>query len=341
MEQIAVIASGMVTAIGYNSPATCAAIRAGISGIEDIYLMEYKGSPNFLRGAKVALPQWWNGIDKLVDLVCPAIYECLIHIPEQQWSSIPILLGVSLKQTQFLGDYTNGELLEKIEAKLGLQHHVNSHIICEGQTSGVTALERVPHLLNDDTIPYCIIAGVDSYLHRETVDYYLKQRRILTSKNSNGFYPGEAGTAILVGASSAYPKATIHIAGIGRAKEKVTISSEEPFHAKGMNEAIKHALTDSGITLDNVACHLTDINGEYYKFNESNLALMRFNRPDNDINMEIWHPIEYVGEIGAAIVPLLLGLAMNAKQKNDSLGKCLLLHVGNDEEERAALIVKC
>ena len=61
---LSITASGMVTAVGFNSPASLAAMRAGISGIDEVNLWDYEAG-EYLSGGKVALPQWWEGLEKL------------------------------------------------------------------------------------------------------------------------------------------------------------------------------------------------------------------------------------------------------------------------------------
>lgn len=338
--ELVVLSSGVVSAIGFNAPANFAAIRSGISGIDEMYLNEHVGSNDHLRGAKVALPQWWDSVDKLVDLVAPAISEALGFVDENKRKDIPLIIGVALPEMQFFGDVIGQHLLGKVEVKLNLPHHLKSQVLPLGQTSGIQALQIANKLFTNDSISKCIIAGVDSYLQQELVDFYINERRLMTTDNSNGFFPGEAGAAVLVGSSDYCPSGSLHILAIGEAKERVTISSEEVFRAKGMTDAIKKAVNKSGIGLDKVACRLTDVNGEYYKFNEGNIAVSRFNTRSKNVDMDIWHPIEFTGEIGAAIVPLLLGLALDAGQKGYAPGKYLLFHVGNDKEDRGALITR-
>lgn len=336
---LVVLSSGIVSAIGFNAPASYTAIRAGISGITEISINEYVGSIHLLRGAKVALPQWWDSVDKLVDLVAPAIFEALSVINKNERKHVPLLIGCMLPEMQFLGDVYEQHLLEKVETKLDLPHHPQSRVLSSGQTSGIQAL-RIAERLFDDGIPACIVAGTDSYLQRKTIDFYINQRRLMTTDNSNGFFPGEAGAAVLISSSEYYPHALLHILGLGEAKEAVTIFSEEVFRVKGMTEAIRKAVQNSGIGLEQISCRFTDVNGELYKFKEGNIAVARFGTREKNVDMDIWHPIEYTGEIGAAIVPFLLGLALDAGQKGYNPGKYLLFHVSNDREDRGALITR-
>ncbi|VEJ56333.1 hypothetical protein [Pragia fontium] len=336
---IKVMASGMVTCVGFNAPASCTAIRAGISGIDEIPYTEYIGGDDYLRGGKVALPQWYDGINKLADMVSPAIDECLRTVPSSQWHQIPILLGTRLQDTPNLPSYRMYELLHQIELRLQLPHHQFSQLLSYGQTSGVYALQLAKSLMTEHQLPYCIVAGVDSYLDRHVVQHYLDKNRLLCSSQSNGFLPGEAGSAVLVMLSNK-KQAGLHILGIGQASEPAPYLSEKPFMAQGMTQAIRLAKEQSNIKLGNVLYSLSDISGERYKFKEFSYANGRFNSPEECVSPDPWTPTEFIGETGAAIIPILLGVALDANLNSYAPSREVLIHVGNDNDERAALLLK-
>ena len=57
-------------------------------------------------------------------------------------------------------------------------------------------------------------------------------------------------------------------------------------------------------------------------------------------DFDLWHPAEYIGEAGAVIVPVILGTALAAVQKDYAQGPGVLCHVAADTEDRAAWIVR-
>ena len=75
MMQLAVLGSGMVTGVGLSSPATCAAMRAAISGFTETLFMNRGGE--WVIGCPVPLESPWRGRAKLAHLAAPAIRECL------------------------------------------------------------------------------------------------------------------------------------------------------------------------------------------------------------------------------------------------------------------------
>lgn len=342
LSPLAITATGMVTAVGFNAPASCAAMRAGISGVKQANLWDAE-SGEYLTAAKVPLPQWWEGYGKHAELVAPAIHECLAAAAPRRLDEIPLLLVVAPSSRHCRIPELDTELLGDIAYKLEARLHPDSRIIPQGPVGGVVALQEASRLLSTRRARCCIIAGVDSFLQQKVIEAYLEKRRVLTPLNSNGFIPGEAGTAILVVPAGSSPNDELQILGASITKEHATITAEEPLRAEGLTQAIGEAMEAAQVTLRDVAYRITDLNGEHYKFKEATVASMRFERKTEKPRerlFDIWHPIEYIGEIGAAITPCLISIALSASQKGYALGDTALLHVGNDDGERAALVTR-
>lgn len=337
---LSITASGMVTAVGFNSPASLAAMRAGISGIDEVNLWDYEAG-EYLSGGKVALPQWWEGLEKLADLVAPAIHECLIAAGPTPADQIPVLLGVAATDRPMRNDQLDKQILDEISHRLETPLHPASVVIPQGQVSAVVALNVSQRLIAEQDVSHCIVAGVDSFLHQKVVEVYMDRRRLLMASNSNGFLPGEAGTAVLVQPDRSSKSGQLHILGMGMARESSTIDSEDPLHGDGMTKAVGNALAESGLTIFDVSYRITDINGEHYKFKEALLAAMRFEHGQSRRKLfDLWHPIEYLGEVGTAIGPCVLSVALHAGQHEYAPGDVVLCHFGNDDGERAAIIAK-
>ena len=328
----------MVTAVGFNSASSLAAIRAGIHGVKKVNLWDWD-SGEFLSAGKVDLPQWWEGLGKLADLVAPAIQECLNAAKPTDSEEIPILLGVASKDRPYRLEGLDRQLLEEVEYKLNLKHHPVSTVIPMGRVSLVKGIQVAARYLKTRQAPFCIIAGVDSFLQQDVVEAYMNQRRILTTNNSNGFIPGEAGSAVLLARTTEEASSELLIKGIGLAKESATINSEEPVKGDGLTEAIAQALDDAKTSIYNIRYRITDLNGEHYKFKEASLAATRFMHKPVKWTFDLWHPIECVGDVGSAIGPLVLAIALHANQKGYSISTNALCHFSNDDGYRGAVVV--
>jgi 3-oxoacyl-[acyl-carrier-protein] synthase-1 len=146
---------------------------------------------------------------------------------------------------------------------------------------------------------------------------------------------------MLVGAASSEPcvAGQLEIMGLSLTREKATISSEEPFRAEGLIQAVRLALAEAKLNINHVDFRITDLNGEHYKFKEAAYVTVGVRRTSPG-PFDLWHPIEFIGEIGAAIGPCVLGWALHAGQKGYAPGPMALCHFSNDDGERAAIVVR-
>src|SRR5581483_2530137 len=112
-------------------------------------------------------------------------------------------------------------------------------------------------------------------------------------------------------------------------EERATIESAEPLRADGMVQAFKAAFGDSNRSMADVDYRITDSNGEQYAFKEAALAVTRTLRVRKEA-FEIWHPADCVGEVGAAIGPCALSVALAAVRKNYAPGENPLCHLSSE-----------
>ncbi|HMO37013.1 MAG TPA: hypothetical protein PKA06_13310, partial [Gemmatales bacterium] len=115
--------------------------------------------------------------------------------------------------------------------------------------------------------------------------------------------------------------------------------SDRPLRADGLVQAYRALKQDGGVTLDDTDYRYTDCNGEQYFFKEDRLAFNRVVRQLKDRHDHL-HPADSVGEIGAAVGPCILGLALTAAQKHYAPGPGVLCHFSSEDGTRAAMILR-
>jgi 3-oxoacyl-[acyl-carrier-protein] synthase-1 len=339
MAVMAVKASGLVTAVGLDAPATLAALRAHVSGVDTANLWDAE-SASYIQAARAPLKQWWEGAGKLIELLAPAVQECLTAAGTSP-DKVPLLIGTPSPDRPHKWADFDKQVLAQVGKKLGVSWHPASAVLPRGNVSGIIGLQMAGNLLLDKSIPGAIVAGIDSFLEQKIVVAYGNHRRILTPANSNGFIPGEAGAAILLTrGNSPGSSGELQILGTGLAKEKATINSEKPLRGDGLIEAVQQALTESGLPLHEIDYRITDLNGEHYKFKEANWVVARLFKKQRQRIFELWHPVDCIGEIGAASGPCVLAWALHAGQRGYAPGPAVLCHFSNDDEERAAAVVR-
>ena len=336
MDSLSVIATGMVTNVGLDTLSSCAAIRVGINNFEETHFIDSAGE--WIIAGQVALSSSWYGIRKHLEMVCLAIDECFEAVPHLDRSSIPLLICLAEKERPGRLAGLDTSFLSRLEKKLGYNLHRDSQCLADGAIGGLLALQKAKTLIRDKQATHCLIAGVDSYLTSDTLKSYDSNLRLLTSSNSNGFVPGEGGAALLVCAGDQENEG-LKILGIGLGKEEATVDSELPLRANGLTDAIKAAEKASIQTVGDLDFRITDLNGEHYYFKEATIALQRTLKVRKE-EFDIWHPNECTGELGAATLPILIGVALVSGIKSYSPGPGVLVHLGNDSGNKGALILK-
>jgi 3-oxoacyl-[acyl-carrier-protein] synthase I len=329
---IAILSSGMVTAVGFTAPASCAAIHAGITGfVETRFLFDGE----WMIGSPVPFEEGWRGRERLLRMVVPAIEECLAGIEPAATREVSLLLCVAERDRPGRYAGLDDSFVQKVETRLGRRFHEDSYLIARGRIGAVQAVDHCRRLLAEGR-RHCVVAGVDSLMVAETLRSLVGRRRVMTSRNSNGFIPGEAAAAVLLGMPT--DDAALVCLGIGHGMEPSTIGSGQPLRADGMVAAFRGALADSGMTLGQMDYRITDLSGEQYGFKEASLALSRVLR-ERKAEFALWHPADCIGEVGAAAVPAVLAVALAAATKGYAPGPRAISHFAADGGERAAMIL--
>lgn len=336
MRSLTIAASGMMTAVGLSSASTCAAIRCGIGGGAETGFMDSGGE--WLMGCSVPIEGDLRGVDKLAAMAAGAVSECLTGALPVKLKEIPIAYCLAERDRpgRFAG--LDERLPAAVNALLKASPHPEQTIIPKGRSAVAHALQWAENLVYGDA-PYCLIVGVDSLLVGETLRSLERRGRLLTSVNSNGFIPGDAASAVLVARAGKVKGIQLSCRGIGFGAEKSTVESEAPLRGDGLVDAYRSVLRESQCSFDDVQYRLVDASGEQYGLKEAQLAIGRTIRGTLKPEFPIWHPADCIGEVGAAIGPCLLGVALEASRKGYAPGPGALCHLGTDDGERAALIL--
>lgn len=279
----------------------------------------------------------WTDRGRLVRMLAMAIDECLSDF-EAAGRPLPLLLCAAEPGRSSHADGDAG-LIAELERELPFRWDPKlSAVLRHGRSGLVAALARARALIYDGDAPVVVVAAVDSLLDVGTLRSLESRGRLLTERNSDGFVPGEAAGAVLVTRARQEGTSLVCL-GIGLAQENVSADGSSPFRGDGLTTAIKRALADAGCSLEQIDWRITDNSGEQYFFKESALALSRTLRGRKE-TFDIWHPAECVGEVGAAIGPILLGVLLSAARKGYAPGPLVLLHAGSDAGERSAAVLQ-
>lgn len=331
-----ILAAGMVTPVGFSWASSCAAIRAAIDRFEKTRFM-FDGA--WLRGAAVQFPNHLRGRAQLLEMAASAASECLLGAPRGMPRDTALALCLAEIERPGRQEGLDAEFLSELIAKLKDAERIGpSLLLTSGSIGAVEALEWTEQKLAARAASYGIVIGVDSFLHAPTLAAYHASRRLVTVRNADGFLPGEAAAAVLIGPSTSTPDA-LQCLGIGWGREPARQDSDIPLRGDGLAQAIRAALHASTCGYEDLDYRITDLNGEQFTFKEASLALARTMRIRKDF-FDLWHPSDCVGRVGAASLPLILGVALAAARRKYAPGPGVLCHVGADDGRRAALVLR-
>lgn len=334
---LAITSTGMVSGVGLNAESSCAAIRCAIDNFRETRFIDQGGE--WIIGSSVILDQPWRGTSKLVRMLISVMREIMEKNAQLDFAKTPVLLCLAEQDRPGRLENLDESVFEKVQELLDIRFHPQSEIIPRGRVSAIIALQKARYLLYEKSIEKIVIAATDSLLVAETISYYEDHDRLLTSQNSNGFIPGEAASAIVVEKYKA-TRANLNCYGIGFGVEQATVDSiDNPLRADGLVAGIGAALNEARYSMDDLAFRITDISGEQYQFKEAALALLRILRKRKE-KLDIWHPADCIGEVGASIGVSLIVVLAAASHGSYVPGMKVLVHTGNDNGERSAAIMK-
>jgi 3-oxoacyl-[acyl-carrier-protein] synthase I len=336
---LAVQGVGLVTSVGLSAPASCAAFRAKISNPSETRFID--GAGQWIMAHQVELDQPWRGLAKLARMAALAIDEALTDkLPRSRWGQLPLVLCVAEPDRPGRLDGLDSRLMPMIQELLGAGFHKErSALVAHGRVGVAVALHGARRLLAEAGTEHVLIVATDSLLTWPTLGPYEREGRVLTERNSNGFIPGEAAGALLIGRPGAAKAGEITITGLGFAREAAHIESDDPLRGDGLAAAVRSALEEAGLEMHDLDFRITDLSGEHYYFKEAALALSRTLRQRKE-DFDLWHPAECTGEIGAAGGTSVIALAQAACAKGYTLGPRILAHWANDNGHRAAAILQ-
>lgn len=334
-QPLAILATGLVTSVGLSAPAACAAIRAGVTNPRETSFIDSGGE--WIVGHSVPLAQPWQGRTKLVKMAAMAIIECLGEVQREQWNSIPLLLCLAERERPGRLDGLDDRLFLEIQHEVDAGFASESATFPYGRVSACVALAHARSLVYERNAPRVLIAATDSLLTWPTLTVYESTERLLTPRNSNGYVPGEAAGALLIGRPTGEHE--LACTGIGFSLEQAHIDSGEPLRADGLTRAMKTALAAARCEMHDLDFRITDLSGEQFYFKEAALAVSRILRQRKD-KFDLWHPAECIGESGAAVGLVILALANAACRKAYADGPNILAHMASDAGRRAAAILR-
>jgi len=328
---VEVAAVSMMTGVGDTANKTAAAVRAGIdsyheTAFQDQNLEQITASflPDEALSPVVPDVLAMSRVTGKKQRLLRLLTKPLLEIKEKLDMSQPVILLVVVSEGLPNEANTIGkDFIHMISMQCEIEvDYELSATLALGRAGGLIALNHGMNLMEQNKANQILVIGVDSYMDFMLLDYLGKEKRLLATDIGDGFVPGEAAGCVLIQKFDSLSAATItteNISNVVQIDRKILLwppgYSAEPGHrfepsipykGEGLSAAIELALdSNSEKAVQNVFCSL---NGESFGSKEWGVSALR-NKNLLAQGMKMHHPAEYIGDVGAATGPILIGLA--------------------------------
>jgi 3-oxoacyl-[acyl-carrier-protein] synthase-1 len=342
-DAVNVVAVGASTPVGRDALSSAAAVRAGVSGfLEHPYLIDTVGEP-----MRVAMAPWLDigceGVDRFEMLLIPAVAQVMDSMPAVNGVRLALALGLPGARPGLPED------LERRLREAVLRQFPGRFVavaaFASGHAAGFYALQAAVNKIANGSFDGCVIAGVESYLSAETLEWLEASDQFHGAgplNNAWGFVPGEAAGAVLVMSDTAVTRLGVRPLGrvqsVGTGLEPNRIKTQTVCIGEGLTAAFRAALAGlpTGARVTDVVC---DMNGEPYRADEFGFATLRTKESFASASGFL-APAEVWGDVSAASAPLGVGLSVLAAEKGYANGPFALVWGSSEGGERGALLLR-
>lgn len=311
-----IVAVGMTTPVGLDAQRAAAAIRAGICRSAETSFENEDSEPQvmslvgdeYLPVLHPALPEVGRAAAtaRTIQLGTYALAEACAPCP------IPPPLLLALREEdgidQIEGPAFIRDLATQARVELDLR---NSRLYRQGGAAGLFALRDAMALLASDRVPCVLVGGVDTMTDPGQLRELDREGRLL-GRSIDGFIPGEGAAFLLLTSPSTRRRLRLEpfasVVGVGLGSETGHRYSSEPYRGDGLDAAFKDLFASLPTTIGKVETVYAGFNGESLPSKEWGVAYLRSNRRFAE-NPRIEHPADCLGDAGAALGPIMLGLA--------------------------------
>ena len=340
-QPLVIASAGLCCSVGYQLAPACAAIRAGMDHFQQSHFKSDTGDS--VLAAMLPEQRRW-GTKRLALWLAAALHECLAADQAATEPERTAMVWLASDRPEQRAAGPSWDDLVRLTLGSWLPAvHPDSCVLPAGRAGLAAALAHATRLLERPDIDAVVLAGVDSLIDAPTISRLLQEERLLVARNSDGFVPGEAAAAVLLrraadldGASKQI--AQVSIVGFAQDFEPGRVDGSVPNRAQGLTRAIRAALEAAGLSYDDLSFQCSDQNGEAFYAKEASHALARV-APVGGDQLQLVTLADSVGEVGAALGPLMLAYLSNAMPHRLGPGPRGLLHLAADDGRRAAVVL--
>ncbi len=344
-----VAATGMTTPVGGNTAMATAAVWANISRAAkyETHNRDYNPISMAIVPDDILPPvhEKLLHIDtlnarsrRLIQLCEPALNEAVANYPDTQ--SLPLFLAAPQTYPGCPSAIT-GQFFDAALTQMGVKlNHSLSRMVNTGRAGGLHVLDLAFRYFEETGSDHALIGGVDSYRDPILLEKLDKDNRLMAINIMDSFVPGEGAGFLLLATKQGLDRLNqtplCQLFRPGQSIELGHLYSDEPYKGEGLEKAFKMALQQgTGNTIETI---FSSMNGEHFWAKEYGVAITR-NHGAMVEELRIEHPCDCFGDLGAALAPVMIGLAIDGYQKKYIKGSTLV-YCSSDTEHRTAVCLQ-
>jgi 3-oxoacyl-[acyl-carrier-protein] synthase I len=325
---------GMVSSVGYTAPQTCAALRAGVGRFTELQgIIDANGDP-VIAAVLPEVPPDSTVAEGLTIHAWHAVVEALDGARLRSGSTL--LVAFVTAEADRPGNRLDLDWLKAaIQRRWGRDHPIRHGVYPGGHAGAAVAITDLSRRLARQKGSVAVIVSADALTAMPTLAHLERAGRLKSPSRPRGVIAGEAAVALVIETVDGMghdSDACCAIAGIGMGREPVPVGRDEPCLAEGLTTALTSALESAGWQPEDVGLVYCDLNGEEYRAHEWMLATCRCLS-----DQSVVHPADCIGDVGAASLPLLIGIAGMALRRRYASAARALAWASSDSGARGAV----
>ncbi|AUX43426.1 3-oxoacyl-ACP synthase [Sorangium cellulosum] len=354
---LAITGLGVATSVGLGAAQTAASVRAGLANLhEHTFFLPTTRDPGWdddeplLCGAVPGVDPFLSGPSRLVELAALALQDLVSTsgLRRRDLASAALLVALPGLDDAVRAWGLDALFVPDLLRRAGLAPFPTTRVLHAGQTGMLELAGVAASLLQARTVELCLVLGVDSYLSRDRLDLLDGAYRLRTTRNVDGFLPGEGASVLALEprsrAEARGAEVLVSLEALGFGDEPRPIGGDRQSSGAGLREALRAVLgadaggeAAAGGAAPWVFC---DLNGESYRCFEWGLMMARFGERLASVRRLV-HPADCFGDIGAATAGALLACVAAASRRGYATAREATLFCASDGGRRAAARVTC
>lgn len=340
-----IASQGMCCALGFDTAAAVAAIRARLNHFQQTQFVSTDGQP--LTGAQLYGVDLW-GAARHASMLRTALDDCLARATRAGFSALPHETALWLLTPEPTRATYPAVAMAAIVSQLVDERGLHPHSGCAplGKGAVATAFLRLGQLMDDPApaspIRRVLLASTDSLLDAACIEHLIEQDRLAYDGHTDALIPGEGAAALLLTREPADHSAqpSVWVTATSQAQDAWRLGSDTPLRAVALTDAMRQASKAAGCKVSDMEFQVSGATGEDWCVKEASMALSRAMERRRDVFAHHM-PSQYLGETGAAAPLLTLAWLSEAMSRpKNRLGTQGLAHFAGDDGQRSVLVVQ-